>query len=104
LAAAPFASGVPTVRLCDNCVAGLHDGNARGGPCVRFGAVQAVLAGTSDTRTGLAAFGRTCEPSAMGAIIITAAAPSATASETLKVLFPIRHPSQLPPETRRDAR
>jgi hypothetical protein len=41
-AAAPFASGVPTVRNPDDCAGGLHDGKASGGPWVRFAAAQAL--------------------------------------------------------------
>jgi hypothetical protein len=48
LAAAPFASGVPTVRWLDVWLGGVHDGDARGDPCAELGAVQAVNAGTSD--------------------------------------------------------
>mgnify|MGYP006202061107 CR=1 FL=1 len=32
----------------DDWTGGLHDGNASGGPCVRFGAVHALYAGTID--------------------------------------------------------
>jgi hypothetical protein len=42
----------------DDWTGGLHDGNASGGPCVRFGAPHAVNAGTIDTTIGLAALGR----------------------------------------------
>ena len=40
-AAAPFASGVPTVSCADDCAGGLHDACPSGGPWVRFGLVQA---------------------------------------------------------------
>ena len=40
LAAPPNASGVPTVACAEVCTGGLHDGNASGGPCVRFGAAH----------------------------------------------------------------
>ena len=52
-ASAPFASDVPTVMEFDDCTGGLHDGNASGGPCVRFGAVHSLYAGTSDVTSGL---------------------------------------------------
>src|SRR5262245_7169590 len=77
-AAAPLASGVPTVMFVDGCTGGLHDGNASGGPCVRFGAVQATYAGTIDTRNGVAPLGRGCVAWAAVAMIITATAPKAT--------------------------
>ena len=35
-AAAPFASGVPTVRKLEACCGGAHDGNESGSPCVLF--------------------------------------------------------------------
>jgi hypothetical protein len=57
-AAAPFAVGSPTVSDVDDWTGGLHDGNARGGPCVRFAAVHWLNAGTSDARSGLAPLGR----------------------------------------------
>jgi hypothetical protein len=41
-AAAPFASGLPTVMLVEDWLGGLHEGNASGGPCVRFGATHGV--------------------------------------------------------------
>jgi hypothetical protein len=59
-AAAPFASGEPTVMAVDDCTGGLHDGNASGGPCVRFGAAQALYAGTMDAAIGVAPLGRGC--------------------------------------------
>ena len=40
-AAWPFDSGVPTVSWLDASTGGLQDADASGGPCVRFGAVQA---------------------------------------------------------------
>ena len=39
-AAPPKASGVPTVACAEVCAGGLHDANASGGPCVRFGAAH----------------------------------------------------------------
>ena len=36
-AAAPFASGVPTVTFGENCDGGLHEPKASGGPCSRLG-------------------------------------------------------------------
>jgi len=41
-AAAPLASGVPTVSTLERSLGGLHDAKARGGPWVRFGDVQAM--------------------------------------------------------------
>ena len=41
-AAAALASGVPTVTEPELGTAGLQDGNASGGPCVRFGAVHGL--------------------------------------------------------------
>ena len=64
----------------DDWTGGLHDGNARGGPCVRFGAVHCAYAGTSEAVMGLADLGRGCEAFAMLANIITPSAPSASAS------------------------
>src|SRR5688572_7280912 len=61
-AAAPFASGLPTVRCDDDWTGGLQDGCASGGPCSRFGAVQGSYAGTSDMRSGPAPFGRGYPP------------------------------------------
>jgi hypothetical protein len=61
-AAAPFAVGSPTVIDVDDWTGGLHDGNPRGGPCVRFADAAAhwLNAGTIDARNGLALFGRGC--------------------------------------------
>ena len=42
-APAPFASGEPMVSDVDDWTGGLHDGNASGGPCVRFGASARVV-------------------------------------------------------------
>src|SRR4051794_35579725 len=86
-AGAPLASGEPTVMLVDDWTGGLHDGNARGGPCVRFGAAQALYAGTSDARSGVAPFGRGCVALAMEATtIITSAATARAASAILFLL------------------
>ena len=41
-AAAPFASGVPTVRCGDDWAGGLQEGNVSAGPCVRLGVVHAA--------------------------------------------------------------
>jgi hypothetical protein len=79
-AAAPFAVGSPTVSDVDDWTGGLHDGNAKGGPCVRFAAVHWLNAGTIDARSGLAPFGRGCAALAADAITITATAPRARAS------------------------
>ena len=58
-AAAPLTSGVPTVMCVDVCNGGLHEPKPSGGPCVRFGAVHPVYAGTSETLSGDADLGRT---------------------------------------------
>ena len=58
LAAAPFASGVPTVSHADSGTGPLQDGNASGGPCVRFGALHGLNATVRGTRIGVAPFGR----------------------------------------------
>jgi hypothetical protein len=79
-AAAPFASGEPTVMAVDDWTGGLHDGNASGGPCVRFGAAHALYAGTSDATIGVAPLGRGCEALASEAITIIPIAPRARAS------------------------
>ena len=57
-AAAPFASGVPTVRNDEAWTGGVHEGNASGGAWVRFGAMHGSKAGTSETRIGVAPAGR----------------------------------------------
>ena len=51
-AAAPFASGEPMVSDVEVWTGGLHDGNASGVPCVRFGVAHALYAGTIDARSG----------------------------------------------------
>ena len=40
VAAAPFASGVPTVRCAERWAGGLQDAKASGGPCTRVGALH----------------------------------------------------------------
>src|SRR6185503_21358667 len=60
-APAPLASGEPIVRKFDVCTGGLQDGNASGAPCVRLGTVHALNDGTSEARSGVAPFGRTCD-------------------------------------------
>jgi len=40
-AAAPLASGVPTVTFNEAWMGGAQEPNASGAPCVRFGLVQA---------------------------------------------------------------
>src|SRR5687767_9727989 len=81
-AAAPLASGEPTVIALDAWTGGLHDGNASGGPWVRFGAVHALYAGTIETRSGVAPFGRGCVAEATDAMIIIPTAPIAATSTT----------------------
>src|SRR4051794_10433758 len=55
---AGLPSPTPRVRLEEPGTGGAHDGNARGAPCVRLGAMQAWNAGTSEARKGVAPFGR----------------------------------------------
>src|SRR5687767_7024021 len=74
-AAAPLASGEPMVSDVEVWTGGLHDGNASGVPCVRFGVVHWLYAGTSDARSGLAPFGRGCVALAADAITIIPSAP-----------------------------
>ncbi len=57
-AAAPFASGVPTVSHDDSGTGPLQAGNESGGPCVRFAAEHGLNAGVSGTRMGVAPLGR----------------------------------------------
>src|SRR3954462_27347 len=54
----PFASGVAIVSALDGRDGGEQDPNASGAPCVLFGAVHELKAGTSDARNGVAPFGR----------------------------------------------
>src|SRR5690242_6143978 len=61
---APLVSGVPTVNHCDVCCGGVHDGNASGVPCVRFGTVHCLYAGTTEAVIGVAPWGRGCVASA----------------------------------------
>ena len=49
LAAAPFASGVPTPSVEEVWAGGLQEPNESGGAWTRFGLVQAAWAGTSGT-------------------------------------------------------
>src|SRR6186713_38955 len=53
-----FAGASPTVSSPDSCAGALHEPNASGGPCMRSGDVHCPYAGTSETRTGVAPFGR----------------------------------------------
>src|SRR3954468_12219515 len=64
-ALAPLTSGVPRVVNCVVGTGGAHDGNASGAPCVRFGAVHCLKAGTSEVVIGVAPFGRGCVASAV---------------------------------------
>jgi hypothetical protein len=77
---APFASGEPTVSDVELWTGGLHDGNASGVPCVRFGVAHALYAGTTDARNGVAPFGRGCVALATLASAIIPSAPTARAS------------------------
>jgi hypothetical protein len=79
-AAAPFASGEPTVNDVELWTGGLHDGNASGVPCVRFGDAHALYAGTTDARSGVAPFGRGCV--ALAAVAITIIPSAAMAITT----------------------
>jgi hypothetical protein len=92
-AAAPLASGVPTVMDWDVWTGGLHDGNASGGPCVRLGVVHALYAGTSDTRNGVAPFGRGCVAVAIEATTIIATALRARTSGIPTLLLMVIRPS-----------
>ena len=58
LAAAPFASGVPTVRFGETFCGDVQDPNDKGAPCVLFAALQAWYASTSEVRSGVAPLGR----------------------------------------------
>ena len=58
-AAAPFASGVPTVRKSEVGTGGPQEPNESGAPCVLFGAAQGLKAGTSEARKGEAPLART---------------------------------------------
>jgi hypothetical protein len=89
-AGAPFTVGSPTVIDWDAWTGGLQDGNASGGPCVRFGAVHALNAGTSVTRNGLAPFGRTWPALASEATAsITSAAEAKANGSTIRFLMVI---------------
>jgi hypothetical protein len=54
----PFASGVPTVSVPELCSGGEHEPNESGAPWDRLGALHGSNAGTSDTLSGVAPFGR----------------------------------------------
>ncbi len=58
LAAAPLASGVPTVRLDEVWAGGLQEAKLSEGACMRFGDTQATCAGTSGVYSGVAPCGR----------------------------------------------
>ena len=77
---APFASGEPMVSDVDDWTGGLHDGNASGGPCVRFGAAHALYAGTSDARSGRCTHGTRVSSAGSSAITIIPSAPRAKAT------------------------
>src|SRR3954447_7156503 len=55
---AGLPSPTPRVRLEEPGTGGAQDGNASGAPCVRLAAVQALKAGTSEARKGVAPLGR----------------------------------------------
>src|SRR5688572_9660225 len=65
----PFASLVPTVNDVESWTGGRQEGNARGGPCVRFGAKQPLYEGTSESRRGVAPFGRGYPPVATSTVV-----------------------------------
>src|SRR6266540_3187291 len=73
------ASPVPIVKKFDVCTGGLHESTANGAPCWRFagGALfgHCLYAGTSETRSGVAPFGRGCDAVAICATTISPAAP-----------------------------
>jgi hypothetical protein len=58
LVGCPFESAVPTVSEVLAFCGGLHDGKASAGPCVRFGALHWLYAGTSGAWIGVAPLGR----------------------------------------------
>src|SRR4051794_19985180 len=88
-AGAPLASGEPTVIAVDDWTGGLHDGNAKSGPCVRVGAAHALYAGTIDARSGVAPFGRGCVALAIEATTIITSAATASADSTILFLMDI---------------
>src|SRR5690349_716425 len=57
-------SGVPAVRYGDFCTGGWHEPYAFGALCTALGAGQDLYEITSESRFGVAPFGRTCVPSA----------------------------------------
>src|SRR4029079_19170251 len=79
-AGAPLASGEPTVRKFEVWTGGLQDGNASGAPCVLFGAVHCLKAGTVETRSGVAPLGRGCVALAIWAMTNRPSDPRASAS------------------------
>src|SRR5687768_2584212 len=81
LAAAPFASTVPTVSCDDCCWGGLQDPNPSGGPWVRFGDAHPAYAGTSAARRGDAPLGRGY-PVKSSVTIVPTPLPSAIAAFT----------------------
>src|SRR4051794_11588480 len=54
----PFASGLPMVSTLELMLGWAQDGNASGAPCARLDEVHGAYAGTSETRIGVAPFGR----------------------------------------------
>src|SRR5687767_9880921 len=79
-AGAPLASGVPTVTKFELGTGGLQEGNASGGPCVRFVAPHWLNAGTSGTRSGVAPCGRGWLAPAIEVITMSPIAPMPRAS------------------------
>src|SRR5687767_8039328 len=89
-AAAPFASGVPTVRYGDRLTGGAHDGWASGGPCVRLMGLipHWTYSGTRDTISGLAPAGRTWQQASFVSIPLRfRRPPEATPFEPLRDVF-----------------
>src|SRR2546428_450833 len=86
------ASPVPVVRCVDVCTGGLHDSAASGAPCWRFagGALfgHALYARASDTRNGVAPFGRGWVADAAPTISIeTAITPASVSAPRLHLPF-----------------
>jgi hypothetical protein len=79
-APAPLASGEPIVKEFDVWTGGLQDGNAKGAPCVLFGAVHCLKAGTVEARSGDAPLGLTCVALATWLTTMSPSAPRARAS------------------------
>src|SRR6266540_1287083 len=91
LAAAPLASGAPTVSAFEVCTGGLQDGNASGAPWVLLPVpVHCLKAGTSEALMGEAPLGRTCVALATWLATMSPSAPMArTSGSTIFLLMVI---------------